>query len=58
MPKQELWHEIKAEIVAYIAYFWIFILYIFGIMNFTSFRRKNIIIYDIENRKAWFFHSL
>jgi len=32
--------DIKAEIVAYIAYFRIFILYFFQIMNFTSFRRK------------------
>ncbi|CAA6824348.1 MAG: Transposase [uncultured Sulfurovum sp.] len=32
--------DIKAEIVAYIAYFRICILYIFQIMNFTTFRRK------------------
>jgi len=31
---------IKAEIVAYIAYFRIYIFYILQIMNFTSFRRK------------------
>jgi hypothetical protein len=33
-------NDIKAEIVAYIAYFRVSILYIFQMMNFTSFRRK------------------
>jgi len=32
--------DIKAEIVAYIAYFRIYFFYIFKIMDFTSFRRK------------------
>jgi len=31
---------IKAKIVAYIAYFRLYIFYFFQIMNFTSFRRK------------------
>jgi hypothetical protein len=36
--------DIKAEIIAYIAYFRVYFLYFFQIINFTSFKRKNVII--------------
>jgi hypothetical protein len=36
--------DIKAEIIAYIAYFRVYSLYFFQIINFTSFKRKNVII--------------